>query len=96
MTKLAGMGDNRTWADEQAEELSVKFPKWQVWYVPLFVGGHAWCARLHDNHKMVLNANSPDELAQMISQHEATDAGTMSQPIRKEEASGPANQTHRE
>lgn len=70
--EVAGKMD-RTWADEQAEELSVKFPKWQVWYVPLFVGGHAWCARRHDNHKIVLNASTPDELAEMINQHVGVD-----------------------
>jgi hypothetical protein len=57
----------------------VKFAKWQVWYVPHALdGGVTWCARLHDNHKIVLNANSPDELAEMINQHEGIDGSATS------------------
>jgi hypothetical protein len=50
----------------------------------------------HDNHTIVLNADSPDELAAEINRHEGSDVGTMSQPIRKEEENGSTNKMGRE
>ncbi len=52
--------------NEQVDKLAAQFPLWQVWYVPLYVGGYAWCARRHDNHKVVINASSPEHLAEYI------------------------------
>lgn len=63
----------RTWADEQTEKLSEQYPAWQIWTVPKLNKTSVWCARRHDNHKIVLNADGPDELAEIISQHEGVD-----------------------
>jgi hypothetical protein len=43
-------------------------PRWQVWVVPRAVGGPVWCARRHDDHKKVINADSAEYLAEYIEQ----------------------------
>jgi hypothetical protein len=47
-------------------KLEADWPGWQVWYVPRAVGGTIWCARRWDDESHVLNAGSPDELADML------------------------------
>jgi hypothetical protein len=46
--------------------LEADFPDWQVWYVPRALGGTTWCARRWDSTGRVLNAGSPDELAEYL------------------------------
>jgi hypothetical protein len=53
--------------------LREEYPAWQFWIVDRVYGGPVWCSRLHADHKTVLNAGSPDELADDI--RELTDAG---------------------
>lgn len=48
--------------DRAVAALSERWPAWEIWYVPLAVGGMTWCARRHDNHRRILNAHSPAEL----------------------------------
>ena len=55
---------NRT--DEIVAELEAEWPLWQIWVVPRAVGGTIWCARRWDDERHVLNAASPDELADML------------------------------
>ena len=43
-----------------------RWPDWEIWYVPRAIGGFIWCARLHSNHKVILNAGSPAELARQL------------------------------
>lgn len=43
--------------------LRERFPEWEIWLVPLAVGGFRWCARRHDNHREIRNADSPALLA---------------------------------
>jgi len=40
--------------------------QWQIWTVPRAVGGVAWCARRWGDEKQVLNADSSDELEEML------------------------------
>jgi hypothetical protein len=47
-------------------ELEREWPDWQFWYVPRAVGGTIWCARRWDGTGRVLNADSPDELAEYL------------------------------
>jgi hypothetical protein len=42
------------------------WPGWQVWYVPKAVGGITWCARRWDDESNVLNADSADELTELL------------------------------
>jgi hypothetical protein len=38
--------------------------RWQIWYVPLAVGGATWCARRHeDTVRDVIHADTPDHLS---------------------------------
>jgi hypothetical protein len=41
-------------------------PDWHVWIVPKAVGGYIWCAYRRDDERQVLNADSPDELAEYL------------------------------
>ncbi len=45
-----------------------EWPRWQVWVVNRVVGGPVWCARPWDDEKHVLNAGSPDQLAEYLEQ----------------------------
>jgi hypothetical protein len=56
---------------EIVAKLEADWPSWQVWTVTRAIGGTIWCARRWDNEKQVLNADSPDELAEYL-QAEAT------------------------
>ena len=52
--------------DETIAELEREWPAWQFWVVRRVVGGPVWCARRHDNHRLVLNADSPEHLAEAL------------------------------
>ena len=53
-------------ADQAVAALRERWPDWQIWYVPRAIGGLLWCARLHNDHKTVINAESPDELEEQL------------------------------
>jgi hypothetical protein len=40
--------------------------RWQFWTVQRYIGGTLWCARLHDNHKRVINADSAEQLEKRL------------------------------
>ena len=40
--------------------------RWQLWTVHRYIGGTLWCARLHDNHKRVINADSAEQLEKRL------------------------------
>ena len=53
-------------ADQTVAALRECWPDWQIWYVPRAIGGLLWCARLHSDHKTVINADTPDELEEQL------------------------------
>ena len=53
-------------ADQAVAALRERWPEWQIWYVPRAIGGLLWCARLHSDHKTVINAESPEELEEQL------------------------------
>jgi hypothetical protein len=46
--------------------LEVDWPRWQIWTVRRAVGGTIWCARRWDDERQVLNADSPEELVELL------------------------------
>jgi hypothetical protein len=42
------------------------WPGWQVWVIHKAVGGTIWCARRWDDERNVLNADSADELTELL------------------------------
>lgn len=52
--------------DERKQRLQEEHPGWQVWYVPNANRTVTWCAR----REPLLNACSPEELAEAIVQAE--------------------------
>jgi len=41
--------------------------RWKIWYVPLALGGHTWCARIHgDDLRNVVHADTADHLDEHI------------------------------
>jgi hypothetical protein len=40
-----------------------EWPRWEIWVVHRVVGGDLWCARRRDDHRQLLHADTPDELA---------------------------------
>jgi hypothetical protein len=58
-------------SDEIVAELERDWPSWQVWVIHKAVGGQIWCARRWDDESNVLNADSADELTELL-QAEAT------------------------
>jgi len=50
--------------------LKPRFPAWDIWYVRSLGVGYSWHARPAGAPKATLNADSPDELAALISELE--------------------------
>lgn len=46
--------------------------RWEIWVVPLALGGNTWCARRRDDPDLrhVLNAHEPNHLAEYITEAE--------------------------
>jgi hypothetical protein len=57
--------------DELRRQLEEQNPGWQIWYVPHLDRSITWCAR----PRPLLNEDSPESLAQAITQAEASRAG---------------------
>ena len=58
----------------QAEELRKQFPLWEIWYVPIALGGITWCANpwsKKTDRRNVLHADSAEHLADEIRDYEA-------------------------
>lgn len=51
---------------EAIAALAAGWPRWQFWTVHQYIGAPVFCARRHDDHRVVLNAASPAELAEML------------------------------
>jgi hypothetical protein len=62
-TEEAAM-QNRT--DQVVAKLEADWPNWQIWVIHRAVGGITWCARRWDDEKQVLNADSPEHLAERL------------------------------
>ena len=58
------------WADDQLAALKAAFPGFDIWYVRWLGVGYSWHARPAGAPKATLNADSPDELAALISELE--------------------------
>jgi hypothetical protein len=52
--------------DDALAQLREDWPLWEVWIVYKVVDGPTWCARRHDDHKRVLNADSAEHLAEYL------------------------------
>src|SRR5712664_2080069 len=56
-----------TYADQLLDQLSAAYGEfWETWLVPTAIGAGVWCARLHDDHKLYINAESPAMLRTLI------------------------------
>jgi hypothetical protein len=62
--------DNPVTDDENLTRLQETYPAWEVWIVRTTHEGIIWCARRQDNHKALMNADSPEHLAEYINEHE--------------------------
>jgi hypothetical protein len=60
--------------DDALAQLQADWPRWQIWIVYKVIGGPTWCARLHDDHQKIINADSPAHLAEALED-------TVSEPI---------------
>jgi hypothetical protein len=48
------------------DQLARDWPRWEIWTVPRYIGGTAWCARLRDNHQKVISSDSARHLAEEL------------------------------
>jgi hypothetical protein len=62
-----------TTADEALAVLREQWgERWNIWVVPLALGGERWCARRHgDELRNVLHADRPEHLAEYMCEAEA-------------------------
>lgn len=60
---------------DQLAALRQAHERWQFWAVPRVVGGTLWCARLHADHKVVLQRRSAAELSKAVTGWEEAAAG---------------------
>ncbi len=65
--------------DQHLAALKERFgARWEIWYVPRLYGGPTWCANpwaKKDDRRNVLNADSPEHLAEYIAEYRACDDG---------------------
>jgi hypothetical protein len=59
------------WADDQLAALRPLFPSWDIWYVPLAVGGYVWCAKPAGTPTATINADSPEAVITLIGEQES-------------------------
>jgi hypothetical protein len=52
--------------DRALAQLQSDWPRWEIWTVRKLIGGTTWCARRRDDHGKVLNADSPEHLAEYL------------------------------
>jgi len=60
----------RCWADDQLAALTPRFPKWDLWYVPLYPTGYGWSAKPKGARIATIHADTPESLAAQIQQQE--------------------------
>ncbi len=71
------MGSCLNTLDEQKRQLSERYPRWQIWFVPRVGQPAAWCAR----PLPLLEADSAERLREAIAQAEGhLMAGAIEQP----------------
>ena len=63
--------------DEALTALREAWPAWQVWTVPLAVGGTVWCAKRLDGRCRVLNAYEAEHLEEYLAEAEAPPSGLL-------------------
>lgn len=56
----------QTWADRELALLRQRFPGWDVWVVPVYLGPDVWAARPKGEPVARFNAASPGELESLI------------------------------
>jgi hypothetical protein len=52
--------------DAIVARLEADWPQWQIWVIHKAVGGITWCARRWEDESNVLNADSADELTELL------------------------------
>jgi hypothetical protein len=52
--------------DAIVARLEADWPDWQIWVIYKAIGGVIWCARRWDDERNVLNADSADELTELL------------------------------
>ena len=57
-----------SWADTQLAILKPRYPDWDIWIVPLYVGGTAWCAKPRGAPVATINSYSPEDLIHAIAE----------------------------
>ena len=58
------------WADEQLAALRPNYRGWELWIVPLYPVGQAWCARPVGASVATVNVSTPEELVEEIERQE--------------------------
>jgi hypothetical protein len=52
--------------DDALAQLERDWPGWQCWVVIRYIGPPTWCARRRDDHKVVINSDSAEHLAEAL------------------------------
>lgn len=65
------MGLRQTVDDERLDALRAEHPDWDIWHVRIFKGPDAWCAKPIGHAVAIINTDSPENVAQLIYEHEA-------------------------
>jgi hypothetical protein len=61
--------------DRTLAQLQAYWTRWQIWIVYKLIGGPTWCARLHSDHKKIINADSAEHLAEYLEDEVSDPAG---------------------
>jgi len=62
----------QSWADSTCTLLRQQYAgRWDIWYVPLYVGGATWCAKPAGAPVATINTDSPERLIEAMREAEA-------------------------
>ena len=65
----------QSWNDRQLETLRQRYPEWDLWVVPVFMGPDTWCAKPKGTEIATINTHFPEELVEAIGEQSPRVAG---------------------
>jgi hypothetical protein len=68
------MAPVESWEDNQLAILRPKYPEWDIWIVPCYIGPAVWCARPAGHLVATINTDSPEHLIEEIRQQEQAES----------------------
>jgi hypothetical protein len=59
-----------SWEQQHLALIRPKYPEWDIWIVPQYIGGTAWCAKPKSSEIATIKVYSPEHLITAIAEYE--------------------------